>query len=124
MGSHQAPLNWKAESVDLANIALDLQLVIQEERQAIYDQGLLFDWQQQPMTSELYQQQMEVIDQQRIKAFYDARKPIPILPIIRRAFDELRTSKQNPPPIVTQPTPTLLPTRQTPPAPASQLAAM
>ena len=124
MGSHQAPPNWQAESVDLANIALDLQLEIEEERQAIYDQGLLFDWQQQPMTPELNQHLMDNLNQQRIKAYHNARKPLPILHIISQAFDELRTSKQSPPPIVTQPAPTQLPTRQTPPVPAGQLAAM
>ena len=88
MGSYQAPPNWQPESVDLVNTALNIQDRQDLERLEIYDQGLLFDWQQQPMTSELYQEEMEVIMQEHITNYHNARQPNPILPIITRTFAE------------------------------------
>ena len=124
MVSQQAPPNWPSEALNLVDTALDLQEKFAKEEQEIYDQGLRFDWQQQPMTPDLAQHLLGNLQQKAIELQISAQKPPPILHIIDQAFDELRTSNQSPPPIVTRPAPTQLPTEQTPPVPAGQLAAM
>ena len=110
MGSYQAPRKWQPE-LDSINTALNIQNRQKHERIKLLNQGLLYDWQQQTMTPELYQEEMEAIKQEYITNYHKARQPNPDLPIITRTFAEHRTNKQKFPPIIDQPTPTLLSTQ-------------
>ena len=101
MGSQQAPPNWQSEALNLVDIALALQRENAKEEQALWDQGLRFDWQQQPMTQDLAQHLLDNIQQESIKLQINTQSPPPILHIIDQEFAELRTSNQSLPPIVT-----------------------